>query len=160
MTGYPLLSLSASVGTVVAVLALLPPFVLIYLVSGKEGLKDGWPLAIVASFGYILGQYPVAVYLGPYLPDIAGAILSFIALLALLKVWRPATMLGFGGKPLERAAQTTGSGADPRLHRGCALRLQYLDERHVRQVPGAGGNAARTAPSLVAVAELGGCRDR
>jgi len=109
VTGYPLLSLSASVGTVVAVLALLPPFVLIYLVSGKEGLKDGWPLAIVASFGYILGQYPVAVYLGPYLPDIAGAILSFIALLALLKVWRPATMLGYGGKPLERAAQTTGS---------------------------------------------------
>ena len=105
VTGYPLLSLSASVGTVVAVLALLPPWVLIYLVSGKEGLRDGWPLAIVASLGYILGQYPVAVYLGPYLPDIAGAILSFVALLALLKVWRPATMLGYGGRRLDRTGQ-------------------------------------------------------
>jgi lactate permease len=105
VTGYPLLSLSASVGAVVAVLALLPPWVLIYLVSGKEGLRDGWPLAIVASLGYILGQYPVAVYLGPYLPDIAGAILSFVALLALLKVWRPATMLGYGGRLLDRTGQ-------------------------------------------------------
>ena len=58
VTGYPLLALSASVGTVVAVLALLPPWVLLYLVSGKEGMKGGWPLAVVGSLGYIAGQYP------------------------------------------------------------------------------------------------------
>src|SRR5207248_4368968 len=49
VTGYSLQELSASVGHVVAVLALLPPWVLIYLVAGKRGLKDGWPLAIVGS---------------------------------------------------------------------------------------------------------------
>jgi lactate permease len=59
VTGYPLTALSASVGHIVAILALLPPWVLIYLVSGKEGLKDGWPLAIVGSLGYIAGQFPV-----------------------------------------------------------------------------------------------------
>ena len=68
-------------------LALLPPWVLFYLALGKEGMKDGWPLAIVGSLGYIPGQYPVAVYLGPYLPDISGAIASFIALLVLLSLW-------------------------------------------------------------------------
>src|SRR5689334_21442882 len=106
VTGYPLLSLSASVGTVVAVLALLPPWVLIYLVSGKEGLKDGWPLAVVGSLGYIAGQYPVAVYLGPYLPDVAGSIVCFIALLLLLKVWQPKRVLAYGGKPVD--ASLTG----------------------------------------------------
>ena len=89
VTGYPLLALSGSVGTVVAVLALLPPWVLIYLVSGKEGLKDGWPLAIVGSLGYMLGQWPTAYYFGPYLPDVTGSIVCFCALLLLLKVWRP-----------------------------------------------------------------------
>ena len=49
-----------------------------------------WPLAIVGSLGYIAGQLPVAVYLGPYLPDVAGSIVCFAALLLLLKVWRPA----------------------------------------------------------------------
>jgi lactate permease len=104
VTGYPLLAMSASVGTIVAVLALLPPWVLIYLVSGREGLKDGWPLAIVGSFGYILGQYPVAVYLGPYLPDVSGSIVCFASLLLLLAVWRPARVLGHGGVPLSAEA--------------------------------------------------------
>ena len=103
VTGYPLLALSGSVGTVVAVLALLPPWVLLYLVSGWEGVKGGWPLAVVGSLGYIAGQYPVAVHLGPYLPDITGAIVCFAALLALLKVWQPKTVLGYGGVPVDAA---------------------------------------------------------
>ena len=107
VTGYPLLALSGSIGTVVAVLALLPPWVLLYLVAGKEGIKGGWPLAIVGSLGYIAGQYPTAVYLGPYLPDVTGAIVCFIALLLLLKVWQPKTVLGYGGVPV--AAAKSGS---------------------------------------------------
>jgi len=112
VTGYPLLALSGSVGTIVAVLALLPPWVLLYLVSGWKGLKGGWPLAVVGSLGYVAGQYPVAVYLGPYLPDVAGAIVCFIALLLLLKVWKPDSVLGYGGVPVDAAVaqQTRGHG--------------------------------------------------
>ena len=115
VTGYPLLQLSGSVGTIVAVLALLPPWVLLYLVSGKEGMKGGWPLAVVGSLAYIHGQYPVAVYLGPYLPDITGSIVCFICLLLLLKVWQPKTVLGYGGVPVEASAarQTQGHGLTP-----------------------------------------------
>ena len=115
VTNYPLLALSGSVGTIVAVLALLPPWVLLYLVSGWEGLKGGWPLAVVGSLGYIAGQYPVAVHLGPYLPDVAGAIVCFAALLLLLKVWQPKSVLGYGGVPVDAATarQTQGHGLSP-----------------------------------------------
>jgi lactate permease len=108
VTGYPLMSLSASVGHIVAILALLPPWILIYLVSGKDGFRDGWPLAVVGSLGYIAGQFPVAVYLGPYLPDVTGAIVCFAALLLLLKVWRPQRVLGYGGRviPASEIAST------------------------------------------------------
>ncbi|HEY0178831.1 MAG TPA: L-lactate permease [Dokdonella sp.] len=111
VTGYPLLALSGSIGAVVAVLALLPPWVLIYLVSGKEGLKDGWPLAIVGSLGYVAGQLPVALYLGPYLPDISGSIVAFAALLLLLKVWQPKRTLGYGGVPIDAASDAAKVGA-------------------------------------------------
>jgi lactate permease len=110
VTGYPLLAMSASVGSVVAILALLPPWVLIYLVSGREGLKDGWPLAVVGSLGYIAGQYPVAVHLGPYLPDVSGAIVCFVALLILLKLWQPKRVLGYGGKPVPASTLAQGHG--------------------------------------------------
>lgn len=104
VTSYPLLALSGSVGTVVAVLALLPPWVLLYLVSGRKGMLRAWPLAVVGSLAYIAGQYPVAVYLGPYLPDVTGSIVCFVALLTLLKFWRPTDVLGYGGIPLSADA--------------------------------------------------------
>src|SRR5438105_12785311 len=101
VTGVPLLALSASIGNVVAVLALLPPWVLIYLVSGWDGVREAWPLAVVGSLSYIAGQWPVAHYLGPYLPDLSGALVSFWVLFAFVKVWSPKTIRGFGGVPLE-----------------------------------------------------------
>jgi lactate permease len=64
---------------------------------------SAWPLAVVGSLGYIAGQLPVGTYLGPYLPDVAGAIVCFVCLLVLLKVWRPAEVLGYGGKPIPGA---------------------------------------------------------
>ena len=111
VTSLPLLSLSASVGKVVAVLALLPPWVLIYLVTGRKGFREGWPLALVGSLAYILGQFPVSQFLGPYLPDIVGALVSFGAILLLLKVWRPKTLLGYGGIELSEEEQREQTAA-------------------------------------------------
>ena len=110
VTGLPLMALSASVGHIVAILALVPPWILLYLVSGREGLIEAWPLAVVGSLSYILGQWPVAVFLGPYLPDITGAMVSFWALFAFTKVWRPKTVRGFGGVPLKKSLDATGTG--------------------------------------------------
>jgi lactate permease len=117
--GVPFLQLlpiySASVGKIVAILALLPPWILLYLVSGRGGMWSAWPLAIVGSLGYVAGQLPTAVYLGPYLPDVIGSIVCFAVLLLLLRVWRPAQMLGYGGAPVAgdiRAEAHGLSGAD------------------------------------------------
>src|SRR5580704_9241967 len=105
VTGLPLLALSGSIGNVVAVLALLPPWILIYLVSGWRGVVEAWPLAIVGSLSYIAGQWPVAHYLGPYLPDLSGALVSFWALFLFVKVWRPKTIRRFGGAAVESAVR-------------------------------------------------------
>src|SRR6266567_3145268 len=125
-----LLALSASVGKIVAVLALLPPWVLIYLVAGRKGFREGWPLAIVGSLAYILGQLPVSQFLGPYLPDVVGALVCFGALLLLLKVWRPRTVLGYGGVELseeEQEAQRAASiGSSTSSHSVLAAWLPFL----------------------------------
>ena len=143
VTGLPLLSLSASIGDMVAILALLPPFVLIYLVSGWDGLVEAWPLAIVGSLSYIVGQWPVAHYLGPYLPDLSGALVSFWVLLLFVKVWKPKNIRAFGGKIIseqqaraEAAAQSVGdesrsvsvSGQNRTQDTGSAMRawLPYI----------------------------------
>jgi lactate permease len=113
VTGIPLIHLSAAIGRIVAILALLPPWILILLVTGRRGLRGAWPLALVGSFAYILGQYPTSQYLGPYLPDVIGAVVCFGALLLLLKYWQPKETLGFGGVLIEDAGVADGpSGAE------------------------------------------------
>jgi lactate permease len=118
VTGLQATALAASVGRVVAVLALLPPWVLIYLVSGRRGLRDGWPLAVVGSLGYVAGQLPVSQLFGPYLPDVVGSLTCFGSLLLLLRFWRPREVLGHGGVPV--AAHAAGGDQD-RLPAGQVL---------------------------------------
>jgi lactate permease len=110
VTGYPLLALSGSVSMLVAILAILPPWILLYLVSGKQGMWEAWPLAIVGSLGYIAGQLPTGFFLGPYLPDVVGSIVCFTCLLLLLKVWRPARTLTYGGTPVAGGSQAASHG--------------------------------------------------
>jgi lactate permease len=112
VTKVPVDQLSASIGRIVAVLALLPPWILIALVSGRRGLRGAWPLAIVASLSFILGQLPTSQFLGPYLPDIVGSIVSFGCLLLLLRYWRPREILGYGGVPVDPAQAAAAAGAD------------------------------------------------
>ena len=106
VTGLPLYALSASVGNIVAVLALLPPWILIFLVSGWQGSLEAWPLAVVGSLSYIAGQWPVAHFLGPYLPDVSGSLVSFWVLFLLVKLWKPKNIRGFGGAVLEKSPST------------------------------------------------------
>jgi lactate permease len=113
VTGLPLAALSASIGKIVAILALAPPWILIYLVSGRRGLRGGWPLAIVGSLGYILGQLPTSQFLGPYLPDVIGSLVCFAALLTLLRFWRPKQTLGFGGEEITSPPVEPGGGRAP-----------------------------------------------
>jgi lactate permease len=118
VTKIPLDQLSASVGRIVAVLALLPPWILILLVTGRRGLRGAWPLAVVGSLSFILGQLPASQFLGPYLPDIIGAVVCFGALLLLLRYWRPKETLGFGGVPVDPAESSAAGTNGPASRRG------------------------------------------
>lgn len=92
VTGLPADHLAAEIGQITAVLALAPPFLLIYLVSGRAGLREGWPLGAAAALGYVAGQLPTSQFLGPYLPGIVGAVTSFVAVALLLLWWAPPTV--------------------------------------------------------------------
>jgi lactate permease len=110
VTGLPLLFVSSSVAKVVAVLALLPPWILAYLVDGWNGVKDIWPMAILASLAYIAGQYPMASLVGPYLADITGSLVSFGVLLAFLRVWRPKRVKSFSTQSQTERKNVAGVG--------------------------------------------------
>ena len=87
----------------------------------------------MGSLAYIAGQLPVSQFLGPYLPDIVGALVSFGAILLLLKVWRPKTVLGYGGVALSEEDQRAES----------ATRIpQSEEDQRVESAAGIGGSTS------------------
>jgi lactate permease len=80
------------------------------MACGKLGLSPWWVRRLHR------GQLPVAIYLGPYLSDVVGSILYFaVLLLLLLKVWRPATLRGYGGAAVSAPDQAKLGGGEHEL---------------------------------------------
>lgn len=90
ITGLPEAELSAWVGRLCAPVAVFIPAYLIMVMGGFKALKGVMPAALVCGISFASVQFAVSNYIGPQLTDIAAALASIVALVALLKVWHPA----------------------------------------------------------------------
>ncbi|SFD59357.1 lactate permease [Actinopolyspora alba] len=104
VTGLPAGDFGAMAGRQVSLLAIVVPFVLLFVADGRRGLRQAWPGALVGGVSFAVAQF-VASELVYQLADIVAAIVSAAALLLLLRVWRPA------GEPVTAAAIAGGGGA-------------------------------------------------
>ena len=99
VTGLPLESLSAMTGRQLPFFSLLVPFWLVWAMAGRRATLEVWPACLAAGASFAVVQYLVSNHHGPWLVDIAGALASMGALLALLRVWRPRTCWRFPHEP-------------------------------------------------------------
>jgi lactate permease len=95
VTKLPLQSLSMMVGRQLPLFSLIVPFWLIWAMSGWRGMKEVWPACLTAGLSFGLMQFVVSNYHGPWLVDVISAIVSILALVALLRVWQPKTTWRF-----------------------------------------------------------------
>jgi lactate permease len=89
VTGLPKHDLSQMIGRQMTPLALLVPFVLVYMVDGRRGLRDSWPAALVAGGVFAVVQFATSNFISPELTNIFASLASAAALVALLRVWSP-----------------------------------------------------------------------
>ena len=89
ITGLPKHALSQMVGRQVPFLAFLVPFVLVYVIDGRRGLRDSWPAALVAGGVFAVVQFATSNFISTELTDIFASLASAGALVALLRVWSP-----------------------------------------------------------------------
>lgn len=98
----PAIEISAMAGHMLPPLSLFVPFFLIFLMNGFKGIKETWPVALVAGGSFAIVQYFTATRLGPELPDITSAVVSIIAVAIFLRFWQPKNIFKFdesvGGK--------------------------------------------------------------
>jgi len=94
-TGLDLNQLSAMIGRQLPFFSLLIPFWLIWAFAGFRRTLEIWPAVLIAGVGFAVPQYLVSNFQGPTLVDVVASLVSMGTLVALLKVWRPrSVMLG------------------------------------------------------------------
>ena len=115
VSGLPTHDLSQMVGRQTPFLALLVPFVLVFMVDGRRGLREAWPAALTAGLVFAFFQFLVSNYISMELTDIIASLVSAGAVVLLLRVWSP------GGAPAQvsgrRPAIAGGSTSDAALER-------------------------------------------
>ena len=93
ITGLPKEDLGAMVGRQTPFLALVVPLILIGMVDGARGIRQTWPVAVVGGLVFAVGQYLTSNFISVELTDIVAALASTMALVLLLRVWKPSEPL-------------------------------------------------------------------
>src|SRR5205807_3126130 len=100
-------TLGAMVGRQTPILAVVVPLMLVALVDGRRGLRQTWPAALTAGVGFGVGQFLASNYVSVPLTDIVASLLSALAVVVLVRVWRPVespdlqpVLVGTGTGPL------------------------------------------------------------
>jgi lactate permease len=81
--------LGALVGRQTPVLALFVPLALVVIVDGKRGLRQTWLPALVGGGVFAVAQWLTSNHFSIQLTDVVASLASALALVALLRVWRP-----------------------------------------------------------------------
>ena len=89
VTQLDLRELSAQVGRQLPIFSVMIPFWLIMVYGGFKKTMEVWPALLVAGVSFAVPQYLISNYSGPWLVDVASAVISMGSLALFLRVWRP-----------------------------------------------------------------------
>ena len=89
LTGIPYAEIGAYVGRQTPVLAFVVPLLLVFLVDGRRGVRQTWPVALSVGLTFALAQFVASNYLSVELTDIVAALAGLVAAVVTLRVWTP-----------------------------------------------------------------------
>ncbi len=84
------LRLSQMAGRQLPFFSLIVPVWLVAVMGGWRAVRGVWPALLVAGGSFAAVQFLVANFVGPALVDVAGGLVSLVALALFLRFWQPA----------------------------------------------------------------------
>jgi lactate permease len=85
--------LGGMVGRQTPILAVVVPLILVLVVDGRRGVRATWLPALVCGVAFGLTQFVAANYISVPLADILASLISAAAVVLLLRVWKPSSVL-------------------------------------------------------------------
>src|SRR5919202_333433 len=106
------MEISQMVGRQTPFLALIVPGFLVVVMAGWRKMLEVWPVILVSGVAFAASQFLVSNLIGPALADLLAAIVTVVAVVALLAFWSPREEWHF---PNEPPAEERESYARPSL---------------------------------------------
>jgi lactate permease len=112
VTGLPVLALSAMVGRLCAMISVIIPGYLIVVMAGWARALEVLPAIVACGVSFAAMQLFVSNFVGPELTDIMSSLTCIVVMVAVLKPWRPKTIMRLASDHPATAAPTQHSGRD------------------------------------------------
>jgi len=97
VTGLPVLPLSAMVGRMCAMISVIIPGYLILVMSGPKRALEVLPAILACGISFAGMQLYVSNYMGPELTDILSSLTCIVVMVAVLKLWKPKSIMRLEG---------------------------------------------------------------
>src|SRR3954452_18425305 len=118
VTGLDKQDLGSMVGRQTPFVALIVPFILVFIVDGMRGVRQTWPVVFVGAFTFGLLQFLTSNYISVELTDIVASLGSALSMVVFLQVWRPSEPLeGEAAPGGARPAVAGAESANPAVER-------------------------------------------
>ena len=76
------------------IIALVVPLVLVYIVDGRRGVRQTWPVAVVAGVVFAVSQFFASNYMAFALTDVIASVVTMAVIVAMMRFWQPAAIIG------------------------------------------------------------------
>ena len=82
-------TIGAYVGHQTPVLAFVVPLMLVFLVDGRRGVRQTWPVALVIGLAFGIAQWVSATFISVELTDVIASLVGLAAGVIMLRFWQP-----------------------------------------------------------------------
>ncbi len=135
VTGIDLHLLAQMAGRQTPFLAMFVPLILVFIVDGRRGVRETWPVAVVAGLAFALSQFVTSNFIAVEITDVVASVVTLAAVLLTLRVWKPRSTVAFEH---QSAVVSSAGGA------GGASNAETLPTSHVAVDTSARGRANLT----------------
>jgi lactate permease len=97
VTGLPVLPLSGTVGMLCAMISIVIPGYLVVVMAGAKRALEVLPAIVACGLSFAAVQFYVSRTKGPELTDILSSLTCIVVMIAVLKFWKPASIMRLEG---------------------------------------------------------------
>ena len=95
VTGLPVQALSSMVGRLCATISVFIPGYLLFVMVGRKRALEVFPAIVACGVSFAGMQFLVSNYVGAELTDIVSSLTCIIVMIAVLKLWKPKSIMRF-----------------------------------------------------------------